>query len=219
VWNPKPSDGFPHGRFSKYKPELVHPYRTEDGQIYGCTIRVNISGQKIVPMLRMIEKNGRKIWSHFPFPKPRPPYGIETVKNLLGDPIVIVEGEKCADVAKKHLNAVVLTWAGGVKALKFTDWSCVSGKNVLCWPDNDQVGIEAMIGRAATEDKPFEPGVMQYCRKAGALQVKSLTLDPDKPKGWDIADAIQRDRMSRLDIFTWIRSNQLAAGEKIKTWK
>jgi hypothetical protein len=39
---------------------------------------------------------------------------------------------------------------------------------------------------------------------AGASKIKLLNEDISKPKGWDIADAVDIDKMSRADILAWM---------------
>lgn len=193
AWNPKPTDKFPDGRFVNYKPTLVHPYRQPDGELIGCTVRINMPDKKIVPMLRVIEKEGARVWCHLPFDKPRPLYGSETVNPDSIFPVLVVEGEKCADIARKNMGSVVVSWAGGTNAAKFSDWSPLRGRNVLIWPDADTEGL-----KAAEE-------ISGLAKAAGAMEVKSLGWDQSKPKGWDIGDAVEKDNMPRADIIAWMR--------------
>ena len=59
-------------------------------------------------------------------------------------PIVIVEGEKSADVAKTVLTtAEVVTWIGGANNLSLDKFSVFKDRTVYIWPDNDEVGINA----------------------------------------------------------------------------
>ncbi len=117
--------------------------------------------------------------------------------------MVIVEGEKTADVANKLLNAqgmICLTWSGGAKATPLTDWSSLHGRDVIIWPDNDQAGFEA-AGSICSE-----------LRKGG---VKSLrVVDQDVlvkvfPPKWDLADPLPAGAKETL-----VRDLLMSANEK-----
>lgn len=56
--------------------------------------------------------------------------------------ILIVEGEKCADV--KVPGWLLITWQGGSNGWGRTDWSILADKNIILWPDADASGIKAM---------------------------------------------------------------------------
>ena len=57
--------------------------------------------------------------------------------------VIVVEGEKCADVLNRY-GFTATTSAGGAKNAKNTDWTVLSGKQVLLWPDNDIDGRRYM---------------------------------------------------------------------------
>jgi len=103
----------------------------------------------------------------------RPLYKLDQIAKHTG-PILVVEGEKCADVAVA--GYLVVTWAGGASATSRTDWSpleeAARNGRVIVWPDADEAGLNA----AAAIAKRL-PGT------------RILTIE-GKPKGWDIADAV-----------------------------
>jgi putative DNA primase/helicase len=91
--------------------------------------------------------------------------------------VLIVEGEKTADAARRICPGVVVTWPGGSKAAKFVDWSPLAGRKVNIWPDRDQPGIEA--ARAIVK------------ALAGiAAKVRIIAPPPGPMDGWDLADAV-----------------------------
>lgn len=105
------------------------------------------------------------------FDNGRPLYHLDQIiKADRATPILVVEGEKCADVDVPGF--LVTTWAGGSAATAKTDWSPLEGREVIVWPDADEAGIKAAKAIAN--------------RLPGA---KILAIQ-DKPKGWDIADAM-----------------------------
>lgn len=62
-------------------------------------------------------------------------------------PVLIVEGEKCAERAIQAFGGSfwVTTWSGGASAIEKSDWSPVQFfKDIYFWPDNDAVGLEAV---------------------------------------------------------------------------
>ena len=64
---------------------------------------------------------------------------------------------------------------------------------MLLWPDADPEGEAAM------------QGVAEMVAAAGAREVKSISVDMTRGKGWDIGDAVQRNKMSRAEIFAWMK--------------
>jgi len=211
VWNPKANEQHPNGRFSRYKPQLVHPYRETDGKLIGCTVRLVLRDRKIVPMLRMILKDGKRTWAHFPFEEPRPLYGAELIKKNDPAPLVLVEGEKCADVVRRVLGGVGITWAGGTNAQRFTNWRPLNGHKVIIWPDNDPEGIAAMLGKQGSMG--WVNGALRYVKYCNAAGKKYVSPDASKPKGWDIADAVEKDGWSRAQIISWMKQ-RMEIGDK-----
>lgn len=49
--------------------------------------------------------------------------------------VLIVEGERCADVPVPGF--IVTTWTGGAKAVSQTDWTTLESRDVTVWPDSD----------------------------------------------------------------------------------
>ncbi|KKM39529.1 hypothetical protein LCGC14_1564350, partial [marine sediment metagenome] len=99
VWNPK------RERYTNYTPHAVHPYKTAEG-LWGYVLRMEMDdGRKITPQIMWCRRKGvDDEWSHYTFPKPRAPYGIERLKKQ--KQVVVVEGEKTADAARKLLGLV-----------------------------------------------------------------------------------------------------------------
>lgn len=68
----------------------------------------------------------------------RPLYGLELLAMNPGKPVMIVEGEKAADAARKFIKKyIVVSWMGGANGFSKTDWSPLYGRKNLIWPDND----------------------------------------------------------------------------------
>jgi predicted P-loop ATPase len=191
IWNAK------RDSWSTLTPSMVFRY---PGQ--GVVIRVDIGGgRKITPMLRWVTKlaDGKFCWAMCPFDRPRPLYG-----DVDGPQVLVVEGEKAADAARRLLGMPAVTWPGGGSGAKHTDWSQVEGKKLVLWPDADQQGWDVMNGWR--DDKGvWHPGVAEMATEAGAAEVKVAGWDKDKPKGWDAADA-EAEGWDRARVLSWLRA-------------
>ena len=120
-------------------------------------------------------------WEMRHFSRPRPLYNLHEIL-IHGDvQLLVVEGEKCADAARKALpRQAVTTWPGGALAAAHADWSVLAGRErkvAVLWPDADDPG------RAA----------MSVVGEALFLLGYELWLIPvdGKPKGWDVSDAVE----------------------------
>lgn len=138
LYNPKREN------FGSFAPSLVFPYRAADGSLLGYVLRHDLSdGGKETPMVMFVRlPSGKECWARFPFPKPRPLYGLD----LLGDArqVIVLEGEKKADALRKITGRTSVAWAGGTHGINHTDWSPLAGRNVVLWPDADAPGVECM---------------------------------------------------------------------------
>jgi predicted P-loop ATPase len=152
-------------------------YCSLEGETLFLTTRFDVKGKKqFCPWSWSLNKGWvKKIW-----PAPRPLYGLQYIGKNPDKPILIVEGEKAADAARKFAGRVynVITWSGGAKAFDKSDWLPVYGKRILMWPDADDAGLEAANGIA----EMLEP----HCDEVKILDVMS---GGSHPKGWDAADS------------------------------
>ncbi len=167
-------------------PQAIYPY---PGQ--GYVIRVIMpDGKKITPMVRWCTHPRGSGWTLYPFDIPRTLYGYEP-----GDKqVLIVEGEKCADHARKLSDGklCVVSWAGGCNGVDKTDWSLLRGRKIICWPDNDPSGFQAAMKIreiVAPNSESFE----------------GIIPPLDAPKGWDVADGRWPDAAS---LFAWCKKHK-----------
>jgi putative DNA primase/helicase len=103
-----------------------------------------------------------------------PLYNLHLIAQYPQAEILLVSGEKCADSVNELFKAngyryLAITWRGGDKAIDKMDFSPLQGRNVICWPDNDDSSKNAMA----------------------KLGLAMLTPPPNKNKGWDVADAVE----------------------------
>ena len=109
-------------------------------------------------------------------PNPRPLYNQPGL--AASDKAVLVEGEKCAQ-ALIDSGVVATTAMHGANApTDKTDWSPLSGKSVLIWPDKDKPGWE------------YADRASQAILATGASSCVILYPPAGKPDGWDAADAL-----------------------------
>ena len=158
------------------------------------------------------ERRGAR-WHWKTWATPRPLYVPATL--LSGDPtnvpVVIVEGEKCAEAGHQLLGHEFdfVSWPGGSRSWALARWSWLMGRTVYLWPDCDAARVKlSKAEREANVDpatkpllpEPKQPG-MQAMVGIGSLllaeQGCTVLLCPipkpgDVAHGWDIADAIEQ---------------------------
>lgn len=167
----------------------VYEYRTTESQLIGYITRHEPPGarKQFLPWTWDPEKTE---WQCVGFVDPRPLYGLEALAAHPGKPVLLVEGEKAAEAAKRICGHVYLpiTWPGGAAAVAKVDWSPLSGRKVIIWPDADEAGIRAA-------------GAIAELLSDRVASVKIIDVDgmPDK---WDAADAAA-DGMSYDKFVAW----------------
>jgi len=107
----------------------------------------------------------------------RPLYNLDQLVADMDSVVVVVEGEKAADALASagYLATTNLTGANGAPK---TDWSPLTGRNVVVWADNDPAG------------EKHARSVIQKLREAGAKGVRVIPPDSSRPENWDAADAV-----------------------------
>lgn len=178
---------YEHGNASQ-----VWRYLNAAGQLLGFVARYDPKGQRkqIVPWTFARAKDGKERWGMGHWPEPRPLYGLDDLAKRTAEPVMLVEGEKAADAARKIApQYVVVTWPAGSQAWRKAGFEALAGRTVLLWPDADDPGIKCMweIGHQLIKICP---------------QVK-IILPSDKTDGWDAADALK-------DGWNWDRLKEWA---------
>ena len=156
--------------------DIVYKYADAAGRPIGVIMRWNLpDGSKTISQCSWMrhKKTDRCTWKWQAFNAPRPLYRGELLNKMPGADVVIVEGEKAADaLASKLPDHVVLSWAGGCKAINQSDWAVLEGRNVSIWADNDKPGRESAKQ-------------LQNITQGNLIDAPS-----DKAEGWDAADAV-----------------------------
>lgn len=139
-----------------------------DGQLLGYVVRfLDSTGEKeTLPYTWCIsERDGTCKWHWRHWDEPRPLY-IPSQTLPKGRTVVIVEGEKKADVLQAALEAhapgvyLVVSWPGGSNAWKKASWTWLEGATVLLWPDCDSLhepltkAERDAVTKAVTESMP-----------------------------------------------------------------
>lgn len=191
-----------------------------EGQRFGYVARferVNSHGEVVKDTLPLTwcedttDPRRSQRWHWKQWDAPRPLYVPATL--LSGDPrnvpVVIVEGEKCAEAGHQLLGHEFdfVCWPGGCKAWALARWSLLMGRTVYLWPDADaQRQRLTKAEREAGVDpqsKPYLPLAKQPGMQAmvgigslllaehGCTVLMTPVREPGaRPDGWDIADAI-----------------------------
>lgn len=169
LWNPK------RGKFGTITPSMVFPYRAADSALIGYVLRHDLQdGGKETPMVMWCEVPGQGLtWCRYPFPKPRPLFGLERLAD--GKQVIIAEGEKCATVGATVTGRLFMSWAGGTYGIHHADWLPLAGRSVVIWPDADGPGLKT-------------GGEIAAVLTGMGCKVKVIDVS-GKPKGWDVADA------------------------------
>lgn len=217
VWSPivpvPPHAPAPTGvHWHRGKPEAMWAYHF-NGDFYGCVTRFIASdgGKETLPHTWCEDKGddrGLSRWHFKQWDEPRPLY-VPAGALADGRPVVLVEGEKCADAGHALLGDEFgfVSWPGGCKAWQKAGWAWLQGRKVTAWPDCDSK--RELLNKAekaagiAEDSKPILPAQLQPGMKAMAgiadlLQAQqacvvamcAIPAPGAVADGWDIADAI-----------------------------
>jgi putative DNA primase/helicase len=228
---PVPADAGPApvAHLVRGRPEMAWDYRDATGALLGRIYRFTRSGggKEVLPCVYAEHSaSGAREWHWMAFPDPRPLYGLDRLADRPDATVLVVEGEKCADVGvDQATDLVTITWPGGGKAVSKADWLPLAGRRVVIWPDCDsqrepctRAEVEAGID---PDSKPFLPADKQPGAKAAAAiadtllalgcRVWVMTIDAPglRKSGWDIADAVAEGLTGR-PLADFIRAQSVA---------
>lgn len=179
-------------------PVSAWAYHDATGNVIGFTCRFDMPEDKkdVLPysFKQQIDEQGlplgNAVWRWSELDKPRPLYNLHELTERSTAIVLVVEGEKTCDAAKKLFPQYVCTsWIGGSDNVTYTDWKPLENRNVFLWPDNDLAGLYAMFGGWSLNEKTKE-----YKRITGIVDLvksnfKWIKNEPTFPKKWDVADA------------------------------
>lgn len=176
-----------------------YPYLRSDGRLLGYVVRLeDASGKKITPMLTYCKNGeGYKQWRFKGFGDNRPLYGLDILKNRPEKPVLVVEGEKTCNAARRIFRSyVVTTWSGGCFSVNKSNWKVLKNRDVTIWPDHDKSGKDAALKIADI-----------LYNQAQSLSI--IDLPSTLPQKWDLADPLPKgltygDIMkNKVGIYMW----------------
>jgi P4 family phage/plasmid primase-like protien len=190
------------GKWERHPITHSWAYRSVAGDILFHTVRYSTeTGKDVVPFCVFRAPDGAMKWRPKSHPDPRPLYNLNILAHAPEAQIAIFEGEKKAQALQGLVEGaglmqslVATTWQGGARAPQKTDWTPCRGRRCILWPDNDDPGIVAMHDVATILSK-------LNC------DIRQIENPPDKPAGWDIADAILVEGWDLPRIFGWMRDH------------
>jgi putative DNA primase/helicase len=201
------------GHYARGVPKASWEYRSATGELLGVVCRFEKSdGSKDVQPLSFCQgSNGQRKWTYKAFNQPRPLFGLEHLAYVEADaPVIVVEGEKkCVALweALGHSIAVV-SWPGGCKTPHLADWSPITGRRVVCWPDADAQRDKATQALLELEKQPGMMAMRKVQSIAADLGCQARIVDigepGTRPDGWDAADAIA-DGWTREQLLEFMR--------------
>ena len=118
-------------------------YADAAGRVLGYVRRFDpAEGKQFRPLtLQRSAAGANAEWRWESWPAPRPLYGLRELAQRPGAPVVVTEGEKACDAARKLLPGfVAVTSPNGSKSAGKADWSPLRGRAVTIWPDADPAG-------------------------------------------------------------------------------
>lgn len=178
-----PDDSYPNVKHYKLgDPTATYCYRNSQGDpIYYICRYDSQSGKQFYPWSYFNDDT----WKMKAQDEPRPLYLLDEIESKpLNFPILVVEGEKAAEAAKKFVSNVyaVTTWSNGAQSFNKTNWKPIHGRSILIWPDADKAGVKC-AQEIAKILSPFCP----------EIKIINVPLDGSLSEGFDAADS----------YFTW----------------
>ena len=158
------------------RPDQLWAYRHADGELAGYAARWNKpDGDK---EFRPLVLEGGS-WCSKGIPEPRPLYNLLELLKRPDAPVLVAEGEKTSDAARKLFPShIPITSMGGAKAPRQSDWRPLKGREVVVCPDNDPDG------------QRYAQVVADLVLKARASRARIVQLPEGMPAKWDLADPI-----------------------------
>lgn len=197
--------------------EVTHrwEYISTTGETLGYVVRCETPDGKMTPTLTLWRmSDGSLKWRQKHFPKPRPIYNGHLLTHCTDAQVIVVEGEKCAEVLQGVIDAagksnrmIVIAWPGGGKGVRLVDWGPVTGRRVVLWPDFDLQCYRDTGEVKPAEKQPGWSAMINVARQLYDCDVKIIKPVEGKPSGWDVADGIIDEGMSLGDVVAFVRAN------------
>lgn len=174
---PAPAAHPKHGQ-----PSAVWTYRDTAEHILFQVYRFDLpKGKQFLPLTYCQNSHGQCAWRWQGLEAPRPLYNLHRLAARPNEQAVVNEGEKAVDATTILLPEYVATTSpNGCQSPHKADWTVLSGRDVLIWPDADEPG------------KVYAETVATLALQVGAASVHILNLAVfgHVAPGWDAADAL-----------------------------
>lgn len=229
----------PVAHYVRGRPDVVYTYRAADGSVNGYVYRFTTSdgGKETLPVCFCENlDDGKRDWRWMAFDEPRPLYGLDLLEANPDLPVLLVEGEKCADIGNEYLldmlkKYVVVTWPGGGKAVGKFRCRPIADRKIIAWADCDAQRRKLTKAERDSGVDPDSVPLLPESDQPGMRAMREihkilLSINPgvdfqfvdipkpgDKKSGWDIADAIV-EGMSADDLLTFIGNIRKPASKK-----
>ena len=173
------------------KPTARWTYRDANGATLQIVFRFDPPDERkqFLPCTLWRDAKGLR-WRWKGLPAPRPLYGLEM---LAADPdalVIVCEGEKAVEAARRIFpDSVCVTSPGGANGAQKADWTCLAGRRVLIWPDADEPGMR-YEREVATILVPLKCEI-SVIDAATLAEIDGGRRGPNySPDGWDAANAV-----------------------------
>lgn|GEM_PF-6131669 len=111
-------------------------------------------------------------------PAPRPLYGLPDLQDpKRNQGVLVVEGEKSADAARILFPTMAVLTSGASDSAGTADWTPLTGRDAVLWPDHDAPGLE------------YAKAVTAQLQRLG-VQVAVVDVPDFFPQKWDLADPL-----------------------------
>lgn len=194
-----PDSAFKHRDFGQ--PDVILPFRDAEGDVIGYECRWQRAEGKESRVLTYGQRGDDKPrwgWGHFT--APRPLWGLDELAAKSRAQVVVFEGPIKAQAARDVFPAhACIAWSGGARSWNRSDWTPLRERNIVLWPDNDTVGLQAVQSLGA------------MLADAKGLDAAVRWIDPNRqPDGWDIRDALAEGwDAARILAFARERATQI----------
>ena len=143
---PPPADA-PLPTADQLRCDTLHEYRDANDRVLCYVRRVEAKSDKAKQFypLTFGVLDGKTGWHTKAPDKPKPLYGLNRLAHAPDAVVLLCEGEKSADAARRLFpDMVALSWMGGVNGDGGADLAPLAGRNVIIWGDADEVGGKAV---------------------------------------------------------------------------
>jgi hypothetical protein len=179
-----------------YTPDHIYTYFNESSQPVFWVLRKDKGENGREPTKKLVMPYSAVMFAGgkpgFAFIDPKgiqlPLYNLPMLSKRPSSRVIIFEGEKTADAGSALFpHSVCMTWAHGslTGSIAKTDWTTLKGRDVILWPDNDQVSITGMHQIASV-----------LAAGGNYPRIVFRKIQEDLPPKWDVADWKASDQVN-----------------------